>query len=48
MRDIEEDSFYYHNDSLKLKEAKQPIRYFYYSEVNSIKEETEEAIIIII
>ena len=39
MKNIEEDSINFHNDTLKLKEAKQPIRYFYYSEVNSIKEE---------
>ena len=40
MNSIEEDSFNFHNDTLKLKEAKQPISYFYYNEVNSIKEES--------
>ena len=35
---IQEDYFNYHDYSLKLKEAKQPIRFVYYNEVNSIKE----------
>ena len=35
---IRQDYINYHDISLKLKEAKQPIKYFYYSEVNTIKE----------
>ena len=36
---IQEDYYNYHDETLKLKEARQPIKYFYYNEVNSIKEE---------
>ena len=39
MREIQEDFIDYHDFSINLKEAKMPIRYFYYNEVNSIKEE---------
>ena len=39
MKYIQEDYYNYHDEGLKLKEAKQPIKYFYYNEVNKIKEE---------
>ena len=39
MKNIKEDYNNFHNVSLKLKEEKKHISFFYYSEVNTIKEE---------